>query len=35
MTTEEVIQMRVRSIQREIDELERTKAVMEIGRAHV
>ncbi|WP_131725262.1 antitoxin [Enterococcus durans] len=28
MTTEEVIQMRIRSIQREIDELERTKAVM-------
>ena len=28
MTTEEVIQMRIRSIQREIDDLERTKAVM-------
>ncbi|MCO5469069.1 antitoxin [Enterococcus faecium] len=28
MTTEEVIQMRVRSIRREIDDLERTKAVM-------
>ncbi|EME3493754.1 antitoxin [Enterococcus faecium] len=28
MTTEEVIQMRIRSIQREIDELVRTKAVM-------
>ncbi|EOM64297.1 hypothetical protein SKC_02635, partial [Enterococcus faecium EnGen0164] len=27
MTTEEVIQMRIRSIQREIDDLERTKAV--------
>ena len=26
MTTEEVIQMRIRSIQREIDDLERTKA---------
>ncbi|PWQ89234.1 antitoxin, partial [Enterococcus faecium] len=25
MTTEEVIQMRIRSIQREIDDLERTK----------
>ncbi|BDX40293.1 hypothetical protein K6D_03670 [Enterococcus faecium] len=28
MTTEEVIQMRIRSLQREIDDLERTKAVM-------
>ena len=28
MTTEEVIQMRIRNIQREIDDLERTKAVM-------
>lgn len=28
MTTEEVIQMRIQSIQREIDELENTKAVM-------
>ncbi|EPB3092495.1 MULTISPECIES: antitoxin [Enterococcus] len=28
MTTEEVIQMRIRSIQREIDDLKRTKAVM-------
>lgn len=28
MTTEEVIQMRIRSIQREIDELARTKAAM-------
>ncbi|MDC4248443.1 antitoxin [Enterococcus faecium] len=28
MTTEEVFQMRIRSIQREIDELARTKAVM-------
>ncbi|EOS8069462.1 antitoxin [Enterococcus faecium] len=28
MTTEEVIQMRIRSIRREIDDLERTKAVM-------
>ncbi|MGX7173107.1 antitoxin [Enterococcus ratti] len=28
MTTEEVIQMRIRSIQREIDELEQAKAVM-------
>ncbi len=28
MTTEEVIQMRIRSIQREIDDLEWTKAVM-------
>ncbi|HFM6297598.1 TPA: antitoxin, partial [Enterococcus faecium] len=26
MTTEEVIQMRIRNIQREIDDLERTKA---------
>ena len=28
IATEEVIQMRIRSIQREIDDLERTKAVM-------
>lgn len=28
MTTEEVIQMRIRSLRREIDDLERTKAVM-------
>ena len=28
IATEEVIQMRIRSLQREIDELERTKAVM-------
>ena len=28
MTTEEVIQMRIRRIQREIDDLERKKAVM-------
>ncbi|HGF7632425.1 TPA: antitoxin [Enterococcus faecium] len=28
MTKEEVIQMRIRSLQREIDDLERTKAVM-------
>ncbi|MBE8865243.1 antitoxin [Enterococcus faecium] len=28
MTKEEVIQMHIRSIQREIDDLERTKAVM-------
>ncbi|NTQ63557.1 antitoxin [Enterococcus faecium] len=28
MATEEVIQMRIRNIQREIDDLERTKAVM-------
>ncbi|RXE81490.1 antitoxin [Enterococcus durans] len=28
MTTEEVIQMRIRNIQHEIDDLERTKAVM-------
>ncbi|MDN3048452.1 antitoxin [Enterococcus faecium] len=28
MTTEEVIQLRIRSIQCEIDDLERTKAVM-------
>ncbi|WP_263595942.1 hypothetical protein [Enterococcus faecium] len=28
MTTEEVIQMRIRSIQCEIDDLERTKTVM-------
>ena len=28
MTTEEVIQMRIRSIRLEIDDLERTKAVM-------
>ncbi|HGL3099480.1 TPA: antitoxin [Enterococcus faecium] len=28
MTTEEVIQIRIRSLQREIDDLERTKAVM-------
>ncbi|PQF19504.1 antitoxin, partial [Enterococcus faecium] len=28
MTTEEVIQIRIRNIQREIDDLERTKAVM-------
>ncbi|ELB04191.1 hypothetical protein OIE_03180 [Enterococcus faecium EnGen0003] len=28
MTKEEVIQMRIRSIQREIDDLERTKTVM-------
>ncbi|EME3582299.1 antitoxin [Enterococcus faecium] len=28
MTTEEVIQMRIRILQREIDDLERTKAVM-------
>ena len=28
IATEEVIQMRIRSLQREIDDLERTKAVM-------
>ncbi|EME8213099.1 antitoxin [Enterococcus faecium] len=28
MTTEELIQMRIRILQREIDDLERTKAVM-------
>ena len=28
MTTEEVIQMHIRNIQHEIDDLERTKAVM-------
>ena len=28
IATEEVIQMRIRSIEREIDDLERTKAVM-------
>ncbi len=27
-TTEEVIQIRIRSLQREIDDMERTKAVM-------
>ena len=32
MTTEEVIQMRIRSLQREIDDLERTKAVMVMKR---
>ncbi|PEH48927.1 antitoxin [Enterococcus faecium] len=37
MTTEEVIQMRIRSLQREIDDLERTKAVMvnEIARTAI
>ncbi|PEH49327.1 antitoxin [Enterococcus faecium] len=28
MTTEEVIQMRIRSLQREIDDLEKTQAMM-------